>query len=185
MDLTFNNISHLTDTEAAEEFFKDYKFNSTEIGYRYKKIANSHYLFNTKTVKLYYQAEQLFCLGLFESVIMVCRATAEYLSYEIFGENLDISDDNTKIFITENLDFRKVVNDYLYKNGKIFKEYKDNFNKIYSIGNNYIHPNLTKQLNLEKDAEECLSMLRLIVNNLKTIFRKYDFIGGRWVLKKK
>lgn len=96
-------------------------------------------------------------------------------------ENLD---ETLRKLIVENIDFRKTVNDYLFPNGHTFKEYKDNFNWIYDIGNKYVHPKVKEQYNFKEDALEAVNKLRHIINNLKTIFNEYDYIDGKRIKKK-
>ncbi len=112
----------------------------------------------TQSLILFEQAKKLYILGLFESSIMVSRATAEYIANELLEDNLtSIKNAQLHTFILDNIDFRKAINGYLSPNKIIKKEDNKALNKLYDIGNRYVHPKRQKT-NPEKDAREAIEL---------------------------
>ncbi len=150
------------------------------------ELGMSH---NTPSVRLFHEARDLFVLGYFKSTIMVCRSTAEYLAYELFISFTDMGGSREEIEKTaENLNFRKIVNDHLFKETNPLIENKNNskelFNSLYTLGNNWVHPKIIQRdLNVEIQAEEALRMLRELINVEMNVLNDYGISNG--ILKKK
>jgi len=167
--------------EFCETTFEKFNKDKKNIETRYKEVPQvvAHY---TESVRLYGQARDLYCLGYFDSAIVVCRAAAEYLALELFVEQIDLDDDREKIEqIAENLDFRKIVDNFLFNKNKplINKDIKDIFHKIYDIGNKWIHPKKDKiQSTREHDAKNTLLLLTLLMNSTRSIFVDAEIING-------
>lgn len=163
--------------------------NKKSIIKRFKIITESGVLYDTPSVRLYHEAKDLFILGYFKPTIMVCRSTAEYLAYELFFQLIDIDGDIETIKkIAESLDFRKIVNDFLFKDkDPLVKEKtssKQIFNDLYTIGNNWIHPkSIQNNLNLEKQAKDALFKLLTLLKLERNVFTDYSIDQGK--LKKK
>ncbi len=159
-------------------------YDKENIGKRSKKIGAQGILYPTKSVDLYMRARRLYILGLFESSIMVCRTTAEYIANEIFENNINknINEKNILDFVCENMDFRKIVNNYLYKYKVISKSDKEIFNKIYDMGNKYIHPKKDIK-NVEYDNEEIIKHLKSLIMSLRNMLNDYNIVNGK--LRKK
>lgn len=181
-----------TDEKSGEVIIERFINNKQAIGKRIKEMSNLGISYDTKSVKLYHQAKELYCLGYFESAIMVCRATAEYLANEIFVEQVDIHGERETIEqIAEDIDFRKIVNNFLYspKRPKKFidESSKNLFNSLYDLGNKWIHPNLSKQKKLEIDAEskKAIEMLRELINSLRGVLIDYQIEKRALKLKPK
>ena len=179
-----------TDEEVAEVFIARFIANKKRIGKRIKKIGNLGISYSTKSVKLYHQAKELYCLGYFESAIMVCRATAEYLAYEIFVEQIDIEGERETIeLLAESLDFRRIVNDFLCSSKRkkkfIDDKSKELFNKIYDLGNKWIHPKQSEQtgLNVENEAKKAVEMLRQLIDSLRNVLDDYKIEKGTLKIK--
>lgn len=160
--------------------------NQKLIGERYIKVHKARILNNIKSVHLFEQAERLYCFGLFDSAIMVSRSTAEYIASELLRENLSVIKDEglLKNFIVDSIDFRKIVNDFLYKNKIISKEIRKNFNDLYELGNNYVHPK-SKSLNPEEDALKAVTFLGNLISSLRNVLNEYDINNGILVEKTK
>lgn len=120
---------------------------------------------------------------------MLCRSISEYLAYELFVERVNIEAKTETIEkLAESLDCRKIVNDFLYSDLEdqsiISKKAKQNFNKIYDIGNNWVHPKLNKQEeDVQKIAKETLLQLRELLIELRNILNDYDIVNGRLSVK--
>lgn len=179
-----------TDEKVAEILIGRFMADKQGIGKRAKEMGNLGMSYSTKSVKLYHQAKDLYCLGYFESAIMVCRATAEYLAFEIFVERIDIKGDRERIEqIAESLDFRKIVNDFLCpsksSNMLIDGSSKKLFNSLYDLGNRWIHPKQSKQtgLKVESEAKKAVDMLRQLIDSLRNVFIDYQIEKGSLKLK--
>jgi len=177
--------SDLSDEELVDLLVSRFKLNYKEIADRIKKIAPLGISYDTKSVRLYHQAEELFELGYFESTIMVCRATAEHLATELFFEQADISgNEETIAKIAETLDFRKIVNDVLHDkknpNSVIKSDMCQLFNDLYKLGNDYIHPRTqAKERKPAKDAETALKMTKKLIDGYRNVMDDYDVSQGK------
>lgn len=173
-----------TDEKVADVLIGRSIANRQQIGKRIKEMGNPGISYSTKSVKLYHQAKDLYSLGYFELAIMVCRATAEYLAYEIFVERINIEGDRDTIeLLAESLDFRKIVNDFLAPKKKerlIDKSSKELFNKLYDLGNKWIHPKRSEQdnLNVEEEARKAVEILRNLINSLRDVLTDYQIEKG-------
>lgn len=179
-----------TDEKVAEILINRFVTDKQGIGKRIKEMGNLGMSYSTKSVKLYHQAKDLYSLGYFESAIMVCRATAEYLAFEIFVERIDIDGNRETIEqLGESLDFRKIVNDFLClsKRSDIFIDgnSKKLFNSLYDLGNRWIHPKQSEQtgLNVESEAKKAVEMLRQLIDSLRNVFIDYQIEKGSLKLK--
>jgi len=74
-------VGIFSDEELSQVILKKFDINKKKIGKRYKEIKKIGISYHTESVKLYNQAKELFCLGYFESSIIVCRSVAEYLAF--------------------------------------------------------------------------------------------------------
>ena len=168
------------------------KFNPTLplIGKRIKRIKVGGILYDTPSVNLYDQAKDLFALGYFTPTIMVCRSIAEYLANEIFYEEVGIDGDRLIIEqLAESLDFRKIVNDFLYSPKKGYRIIDKNsaklFNELYDTGNQWIHP---KRGNWGKPVEEIafdsIEQLGTLIISLRDVLKDFDISKGVLVKKK-
>lgn len=183
LDLDSGSDYHLDDQTAGLNELGVFSANKKNIGKRAKKIGGQGILYSAKSVELYMEAKKLYILGLFNSSIMVCRATAEYLANEIFEKNIEsIKNKELSDFIYESLDFRKIVNNYLFKYKIIKKSDKDRFNKIYDVGNKYIHPKKETR-NTEEDCEDLINVLKELILSLRNLLKEYEIVEG--VLTKK
>lgn len=179
-----------TDEKVAEILIGRFVADKQGIGRRVKEMGNLGISYSTKSVKLYHQAKDLYCLGYFESAIMVCRATAEYLAFEIFVERIDIEGDRVRIEqLAESLDFRKIVNDFLCssKNSSVIIDDSSKilFNSLYNLGNRWIHPKQSEQtgLNVGCEAKKAVGMLRQLIDSLRNVFTDYRVEKGSLKLK--
>ena len=133
-------------------------------------------------MKLYNQARDLFCLGYFESSIIVCRSVAEYLAFEIFVEQINLTAEREQIeTIAENLDFRKIVNTFLVdkNNPLIDKRTKQLFNELYDIGNNWVHPKRkVGEISMEEKSKQSLNSLTELMQILRNIFNDMAPVNG-------
>lgn len=180
-----------TDEKVAEVLISRFIADKQGIGKRTKQMGNLGISYSTKSVKLYHQAKDLYCLGYFESAIMVCRATAEYLAYEVFVERIDIEGDREIIEQqAEYLDFRKIVNDFLCSSKRTNKLVDDVskklFNDIYDLGNRWVHPKQSEQagLNVENEAKKAVDMLKQLIDLLRNVFIDYQIEKGVLKIKK-
>lgn len=181
-----------TEEKAAEVLIERFNASKKRIGKRIKEMGNLGISYSTKSVRLYHQAKELYCLGYFESAIAVCRAAAEYLAYEIFVEQIDIEGERETIeLLGESLDFRKIVNDFLCsakrKNKFIDNKSKGLFNKIYDLGNKWIHPKESEQGGLcaEDEAKRAVEMLRQLIVSLRSVLNDYQIEKGTLKTKSK
>lgn len=183
LDLDSDPDNHLDDQTTGLNELGVFLANKESIGKRAKKIGGQGILYSAKSVELYMEAKKLYALGLFNSSIMVCRATAEYIANEIFEKNVEsIKSKELSDFIYESLDFRKIVNNYLFKYNIIEKSDKDRFNKIYDIGNKYIHPKKETR-NTEEDCENLINYLKELILSLRNLLKEYEIVDG--TLRKK
>jgi len=179
-----------TDEKVADVLIGRFIACKQQIGKRIKEMGNMGISYSTKSVMLYHQAKDLYSLGYFESAIMVCRATAEYLAYEIFVERINIDGDRKTIeLLAESLDFRKIVNDFLcsQKNGNqyIDQASKKLFNNLYDLGNRWIHPKKSEQtgLNIGNIAKVAVETLRKLIDSLRNVFDDYQIEKGALKIK--
>lgn len=183
LDLESNStLNNLSDGDYGKIIYGRFELNKNSIGKRYKSIPSLGISYDTESVRLYHQAKELYCLGYFESTIMVCRATAEYLAFEVFVEQIDLQGDRKQIeSIAENLDFRKIVNNFLAKGTQplIDKNSRDLFNQLYDLGNNWIHPK-EKQVEVvvEEEAGKALSLLGKLMQSLRSVLFDYEIVNG-------
>lgn len=184
LDLEQNNELKLTDEKLGEIFLAKFKPILSSIGRRKKKTKSPGMSYDVPSVDLYDQAKDLYYLGYFVSAILVCRSAAEYLAYEIFLEEVEL-EGKTEIIesVAESLDFRKIVNGFLYnpkKNYKIIDEHSHNlFNELYDLGNEWIHPRkLTKKVNIENEAYRSIEMLSSLISSLRDVLKDYDIYKG-------
>lgn len=180
-----------TDEKVAELFIGRFIAGKRDIGKRVKEMGNLGISYSTKSVKLYHQAKDLYCLGYFESAIMVCRATAEYLAYEVFVERIDVEEAREVIERkADNLDFRKIVNDFLCSSKRTNKLIDDGskklFNDIYDLGNRWVHPKQLEQvrLNVEDEAKKAVNMLKQLIYSLRNVLIDYHIEKGALKIKK-
>lgn len=151
---------------------------------RFRMITELGMSYDTLSVRLFHEARDLFVLGHFKSTIMVCRSTAEYLAYSLFISFTDIKGDLKKVEkIADELDFRKIVNDHLFKEINPLLKSKNNskelFNSLYTLGNNWVHPKIIQRdLNVEIQAEKALKMLRELINTEMSVLNDYDISNG-------
>lgn len=180
-----------TDDKVANVLIGRFIANKQEIGQRVKEMGNLGISYDTKSVRLYHQAKELYCLGYFESAIILSRATAEYLAYEVFVERIDIEGDREIIeLLAESLDFRKIVNDFLCsskrKNKLIDEQSQKLFNDIYTLGNRWIHPKQAEQtkIDVRNEAKNAVETLRQLIDSLRNVFTDYQIKNGALILKK-
>jgi hypothetical protein len=159
------------------------------IGKRIKQIKKIGITYDTPSVAMYDQAKDLYCLGYFVSSIIICRSTAEYLAFEIFLEEVEI-EGKTEIVesVAENLDFRKIVNEFLYNPHRGFnyinKETRDIFNDLYTLGNDWVHPRKIKEkVKIEEIALKSLEMLGALLSSLRDVMKDYKVVRGALVKK--
>lgn len=159
------------------------------IGKRVKQIKRIGMAYDTPSVAMYDQAKDLYSLGYFVSSIIVCRSTAEYLAFEIFIEEVEL-EGRTEIIesVAENLDFRKVVNEFLYNPKKGFtyinKDTHDIFNNLYSLSNDWVHPRKIKEkVKIEEIAFKSLEMLGSLLSSLRDVMKDYEVVKGSLVKK--
>lgn len=179
-----------TDEKVSEILIGRFLENKQGIGKRIKEMGNLGMSYSTKSVSLYNQAKDLYSLGYFESTIIACRATAEYLAFEVFVERIDIDGDRQRIEqLAESLDFRKIVNDFLCspKRSSVLIESnsKELFNSIYNLGNRWIHPKQSEQtgLKVEIEAKRAVDMLRQLIDSLRNVFTDYSVEKGSLKIK--
>jgi hypothetical protein len=178
-----------TDEEVAKTFLFKFQPSLVNIGRRVKQIKRIGIAYDTPSVAMYDQAKDLYGLGYFVSSIIVCRSTAEYLAFEIFLEKVEL-EGKTEIVesVAENLDFRKVVNEFLYNPKKGFtyisKDTHDIFNSLYSLGNDWVHPRKIKEkVKIEEIAFKSLEMLGSLLSSLRDVMKDYEVIKGSFVKK--
>ncbi|MFH1089750.1 MAG: DUF4145 domain-containing protein [Candidatus Uhrbacteria bacterium] len=153
-----------------------------DIGKRVKEIKSSGIFYPSRSVTLFQQAKKLYVLGLYESSIMVCRSTVEYIANELFEEEMSgFKDEKLSGFIVDSIDFRKLVNDFLFPK-IIDKNSRKKFNDIYDLGNRYIHPKKI-QINAHDDAKNVITLLCDLILSLRNLLDKYEIVDG--ILKKK
>ncbi len=156
---------------------------------RFKSTAELGMSYDTPSVRLFHEARNLFILGYFKSTIMVCRSTAEYLAYGLFISLTDIKETLEEIEkIAEDLNFRKIVNDHLFRKKNPLIDNKGQsqelFNNLYTLCNDWVHPKIKQRnLNVESEAKKTLGILRELINTEMNVLNDYDTTNG--VLKKK
>ncbi|MFZ3069365.1 MAG: hypothetical protein WA052_03585 [Microgenomates group bacterium] len=187
LDTQFANSE--PDDVVASNLLAKFEPNLSLIGKRIKRIKVGGILYDTPSVNLFDQAKDLFSLGYFASTIMVCRSIAEYLASEIFYEEVEIDGDRLIIEqLAESLDFRKIVNDFLYNHKKGYKIIDKNsaklFNDLYDLGNQWVHP---KRGNwgrpVEEIAFESIEQLGTLIISLRDVMKDFDISKGVLVKK--
>jgi len=180
---------NITDGELATAFLGKFQPILTSIGRRIRETKSFGIFYDTPSVALFEQAKDLFILGYFVSTIMVCRSISEYLAYEIFYEEVELVGPPELIkTVAENLDFKKIVNEFLYNPGKnyffIDKNSCDIFNEIYSIGNSWVHPNNSSEpVNIELEAKKTLDKTQSLIHSLRDVMKDH-FISNGVLVKK-
>ena len=163
--------------------------NKKEISKRFKEITELGMSYDTPSVRLYHEARDLFILGYFKSTIMICRATAEYLAYELGIEFIELDGSGQTIeTIVDKLDFRKIVNDFLFREiNPLIKsgvKTKKLFNDLYDLGNNWVHPKSKREnLDIQVEAKSALLMLRELIDSERNVLKDNEIYKG--VLRKK
>lgn len=177
------------DEEVGKFFLLRFRPNLANIGKRTKQIKRIGVAYDTPSVAMYDQAKDLYSLGYFVSSIIVCRSTAEYLAFEIFFEEVEL-EGKTEIIesVAESLDFRKVVNEFLYNPKKGFtyinKDTHDMFNNLYSLGNDWVHPRKIKEkFKIGEIAFKSLEMLGSLLSSLRDVMKDYRVVKGSFVKK--
>lgn len=191
---TFLNLDPTDGKEISEELAADtllakFKPILKSIGKRKIQVGKIGMYYDVPSVALFDQAKDLYCLGYFISAIMVCRSTAEYLAYEIFTEEVELNGKTELIeSVADNLDFRKIVNEFLYNKEKgysiVDKNTHDLFNDLYTLGNQWIHPKKhTKKVKIEYEAHRAIGLLGTLISSLRNISVDYDVSKGKLVKK--
>lgn len=189
LDLDGPIDKNATDELVADSLLNKFQPIHASIGRRVKQIKRVGISYDTASVSLYDQSKDLYCLGYFLSSIIVCRSAAEYLAYEIFYEEVEIEGTNDMIErVAENLDFRKIVNEFLYnpKNGIqiIDKDTHDLFNDLYTLGNKWVHPKkYSGGIKIEDEAFKAIETLGSLLSSLRDVMKDYDVINGKLVKK--
>lgn len=165
-------IGKLSDEKIADRLLTKFNLTKKDIGFRLRSCGSVGISHDTKSVNLYHQAKDLYCLGYFESAIMVCRSTAEYLAAELFKDKLNSTNikENEKELIVESIDFRKIIS-FLFPDKK--DEVGKDFHKIYDIGNNYIHPK-RDDYKVEEDAQKTIQLLKKLIRDLRKVKLNYS-----------
>lgn len=178
-----------TDEEVASVLLAKLQSIQTSTGKRMKQVTRIPMSYDTPSRAMYEQAQELFCLGYFVSSIIVCRSTAEYLAFEIFFEEVELDGKTETIeLVAENLDFRKIVNEFLYNKKKgisiIDKETHQLFNDLYTLGNDWVHPKMHKEkVHIESVALQSVNMLGTLLTALRDVMKDYDVSNGVLVKK--
>jgi len=189
LDLDNPNLNILSDDEAAKEFLSKFEPIIPSIGKRVKQVKRVGISYDVPSVAIFNQAKDLYYLGYFLSSIIVCRAAAEHLAYEMFFEEVEINGIPHLIeSIADNLDFRKIVNEFLYnkKNGYriIDSNTRKLFNKIYDLGNEWIHPHkLTGKVKIEDEAIKAIEITSSLMSSLRDVMEDFFISEGRLVKK--
>jgi len=183
LDMEQRPSNSLSDKDYGKSLLVPLESRLKDIGQRYKNVPNISMLYYTDSVKMYNQAKELYCLGYFEPSIIVCRSVAEYLAFELFVELIDLKSEREKIeLIAENIDFRKIVNNFLYDktNPLIDKKTKELFNKIYDVGNRLVHPKSKGDSDkcLEEKAKEILESLTELMRANRNILNDMVPVNG-------
>lgn len=184
LDLDQPDFRKLTDNDLGQDLLKKYDVLIGSIGKRRRQIKTVGISYDTPSVAFYDQAKDLYCLGYFTSTILVCRSTAEYLAYEIFLEEVNL-EGNAELIeaVAENLDFRKIVNEFLYNRKKgyevIDKKTKDLFNSLYDLGNKWVHPKkFEKKVKIEDEAFKAIDTLGDLISSLRDVLKDYVVKNG-------
>lgn len=177
-----------TDEHLATVFLQKFQPILQTIGKRIKETKQIGISYDTASVALYDQAKDLYFLGYFVSTIMVCRSIAEYLAFEIFYEEVELEGSPELIRqLAENLDFRKIVNEFLYnpKKGHLIIDEKshDIFNEIYTVGNSWVHPTSSSPVNVELEAKNILGKIQSLLSSLRDVMKDYVIVNGKMVKK--
>lgn len=189
LDLDAPDLSAFSDEDAANSLLGKFQNILKGIGSRSKRLKRIGISYDTPSIAIYNQAKDLYSLGYYFSAVIVCRSAAEYLAFELFIEEVDLEGKNEVInTLAENLDFRKIVNEFLYNPNKGFqiidKKTSKLFNDLYSLGNHWIHPKkVVRGLKIESQAFEAIDKLGLLLSTLRNVLQDYDVSRG--VLKKK
>jgi len=189
LDLDPIEKENISNKDLANLYLKKFSPILDSIGERIRDIKKIGVSYDTASVALYDQAKDLYFLGYFVSAIMVCRSIAEYLAYEIFFEEVEISGEEILLkSVAENLDFRKIVNEFLYNPKKGFiiidKDSHDLFNEIYTLGNAWIHPNsLGKVVKIKDESKMILGKVQLLISSLRDVIKDYDVSDGKLIKK--
>lgn len=182
LDLDVPGVAELSDDITGLNELGIFLGQKEEIGKRVKEMKSFGIFYPSRSVILFQQAKKLYCLGLYESSIMVCRSTVEYIANELLEEELRIIEDKKfSAFISDNIDFRKLVNGHLYPK-VIDKNNRKKFNEIYDLGNKYVHPKRL-QTKVQEDAKNSVMLLRDLILALRSLLDKYEIVEG--MLKKK
>lgn len=189
LDLDQPNHTSISDEILANSLLAKFQSIIVSIGKRIKQIKRIGFAYDTPSVALYDQAKDLYCLGYFFSSVIVCRSTAEYLAYEIFFEEVELEGKSEIIeSVAENLDFRKIVNEFLYNPKKnyliIDKKAHDLFNELYTLGNQWTHPKkLIKGVRIENEAFKSIEILGSLLSSLRDVTKDYDLSNGMFMKK--
>ena len=125
------------------------------------------YFDDAPPVRFYIQAKMLFRDGFYEATVMLCRSTAEMICY-------DRLDGATHPFGSaeqvEKTNFRKLLK-WLHENDeKVDKTCFDGLNRLYDIGNNYVHPKAGQDPPEDSiEALHCLGPALSIIYGLKGV----------------
>lgn len=89
--------------------------------------------------------------------------------------------------VADNLDFRKIVNEFLYNPKKgymlIDKETRGLFNELYTISNIWIHPRKrVGKVNIEEESSRAIDILGKLLS-LRDVMKEYDISAGKLVKK--
>lgn len=174
-----------SDKAAGRAFLRKLNIIIGNIGKRNKSIEDTGMLYDTPSVWMFDQAKDLHILGYFVSSIIICRSTAEYLAFEIFNEEVEIEGkDGIVEAVVDTLDFRKVVNEFLYNPKRGFdyidKQTADLFNQVYDLGNRWVHPKRIKErVKIEELSLESLTKLKELIYALRDVMKDYDIKEGK------
>jgi len=180
----FLNLEKLQGDILIERFKNDIE----NITKRDNEIEKLNISYAVKSVILFHEAKTLYSLGMFDMTIIVCRTIVEYLAQELFIEYAQIDGEYEAIIkLAENLDFRKIVNEFLYNKDEtktiISKDNKEKFNNIYTMGNDWVHPKTSKQTNVEDTAKNIILLLRDLLDSLRNVFNDYYANDGKLIPK--
>jgi len=189
LDLDNPNQDLLSDEAAAKTFLSKFEPILASIGKRKKQVKRIGISYDVPSVALFDQAKDLYYLGYFIPTIILCRAAAERLAYEIFIEEVEL-EGNTEVIeaIAENLDFRKIVNEFLFNKKKgaqiIDEATHDLFNEIYDIGNKWIHPKkLIGKVKIYDEAIKAIEITSSLIYSLRDVMKDYKISNGILIKK--
>jgi hypothetical protein len=142
---------------------------------RWVDVTNYMYLESNKPVEFYIQAKMLYRDGFFEASIQMSRSICEMICYDLlraiihpFGGNDDI----------EKQDFRTLLKYVHDKSTHLSQEAFDSLNRIYNIGNNYVHPKSKQKP--KNDSRKCLIELGKVIFELYGI-KNFDNVIGKTI----